>query len=259
MTKSFNAKKTMDALLENMQTLTAQRGDGTKRAVLVEDLKALGLAEVTSGRGGNAVVKPGISAGSNNGVAIQNPQTPKNLKVDSAFSFVVLSWDKPTYTGHATTEIWRSPDDNLANAVAIGSTVANVYSDQQSTGTDGFYYWIRFVNKNDKPSSFNSTDGTFGKTDPNAARNLIADRVVAGIEVITPTLRSATIDNGQFQVDANGNASFGDLVKINAGGQLTIKSYAGSAGGSMEITNNRIVVRDGNNVARVVMGNLDGI
>lgn len=259
MTKSFNAKTSMDALIENIQTLTAQRGDGTKRAVLVEDLEALGLAQVTSGRGGNAVVKPGISAGNSGGVAIQNPQTPKNLHVDSAFSFVVLSWDKPTYTGHATTEIWRSPDNNLANAVVIGSTVANVYSDQQSTGTSGFWYWIRFVNKNDKPSPFNSTDGTFGKTDPDAAQNLVADRVVAGIEVITPTLRSATIDNGQFQVDANGNASFGDLVNINAGGQLTIRSYAGSAGGSMEITNNRIVVRDGSSVARVVMGNLDGI
>ena len=254
MTKSFNAKTTMDAVLENIQTLTAQRGDGTKRAVLVEDLKALGLAEVTSGRGGNAVVKPGISAGSNNSVAIQNPQTPKNLKVDSAFSFVVLSWDKPTYTGHATTEIWRSPDNNLSNAVAIGSTVANVYSDQQSTGTDGFYYWVRFINKNDKPSPFNSTDGTFGKTDPDAAKNLVADRVVAGIEVITPTLRSATIDNGQFQVDANGNASFGDLVKINAGGQITIKSYLGTNGGGMTLNNDQILVYNTAGQLVVVVG-----
>lgn len=259
MSKSFNSRTTSDAQTENIQTLTGQRGDGMSRAVLVSDLKDLGLAEVTAGRGGQAVVKPGVSAGSSSGVVVQNPQTPKNLRIDSAFSFVVLSWDKPTYTGHATTEIWRSSDDNLANAVVIGSTVANVYSDQQSTGTSGFYYWIRFVNKNDKPSPYNSTSGTFGKTDPDAAQNLVADRVVAGIEVITPTLRSATIDNGQFQVDANGNARFGDLVNISAGGQLIIQSYTGSAGGSMQITNNRIVVRDGNNVARVVMGNLDGI
>lgn len=259
MSKPFNSRTTTDAQAENIQTLTGQRGDGMNRAVLISDLKDLGLAEVTPGRGGQAVVKPGVSAGSSSGVVVQNPQTPKNLHVDEAFSFVVLSWDKPTYTGHATTEIWRSPDNNLSNAVTVGSTVANVYSDQQSTGTDGFYYWIRFINKNDKPSPFNSTTGTFGKTDPDAARNLVADRVVAGIEVITPTLRSATIDNGQFQVDANGNASFGDLVNISAGGQLTIQSYVGSAGGSMQITNNRIVVRDGAGTARVVMGNLDGI
>lgn len=259
MSKPFNSRTTTDAQAENIQTLTGQRGDGMNRAVLISDLKDLGLAEVTPGRGGQAVVKPGVSAGSSSGVVVQNPQTPKNLHVDEAFSFVVLSWDKPTYTGHATTEIWRSPDNNLSNAVTVGSTVANVYSDQQSTGTDGFYYWIRFINKNDKPSPFNSTTGTFGKTDPDAARNLVADRVVAGIEVITPTLRSATIDNGLFQVDANGNAQFGDLVNISAGGQLTIQSYVGSAGGSMQITNNRIVVRDGAGTARVVMGNLDGI
>jgi len=257
--KNFNSRTDLPALIENMQTLTRQRGDGLNAAVTFADLKDLGLAKVTPGTQGNATVKPGIDIGNASGVAIQNPQTPRDLVIDSAFSFVVLSWRKPTYTGHAATEIWRSPDNNLANAVLVGSTVANVYSDQQSTGTSGFYYWIRFVNKNDKPSPFNSQDGTFGKTDPDAAQNLVADRVVAGIEVITPTLRSATIDNGQFQVDANGNARFGDLVNISSGGQITIQSYQGSAGGSMQITNNRIVVRDGNGIARVVLGNLDGI
>lgn len=260
MTSKFNARTDTQAMLENIQTLTRQRGDGLSAAVTFADLQALGLANVTPGRQGNAQVKPGIDLNNGSaGVNIQNPQTPKNLRVDSAFSFVVLSWDKPTYTGHSATEIYRSPTDNLAEAVLLGSTVANVYSDQQSAGTDGFYYWIRFVNKNDKPSAYNSTAGTFGKTDPNAAKNLVADRVVAGIEIITPTLRSARIDNGAFQVDENGNMDIGDLFSINSAGQIDIRSYAGTGGGSMQITNNRIVVRDSNGIGRVIMGDLSGI
>lgn len=260
MTSAYSGATDMAALVQAIQTLTKQRGDGLSAAVTFADLASLGLAKVTAGRQGSANVKPGIDLDNGStGVPIQNPQTPKNLHVDAAFSFVVLSWDKPTYTGHATTEIYRSPTNNLADAVMIGSTVANVYSDQQSTGTSGFYYWIRFVNKNDKPSAYNSTTGTFGATDPNAARNLVADRVVAGIEIITPTLRSARIDNGAFQVDENGNMDIGDLFSINSAGQIDIRSYAGSGGGSMQITNNRIIVRDSNGIARVVLGDLSGI
>lgn len=260
MSSGFNSKTDIAGLIENIQTLTAQRGNGLKRAVLVEDLANLGLANVTTGRGGNASITPGIDLGNGTGgVKIKNPTTPQHLKIDSAFSFVVLSWDKPGYTGHATTEIWRSPTNNLSDAVMVGSTTANIYPDSQSTGTTGFYYWVRFVNKNDKQGSFNGVDGTFGKTDPDAAQNLVADRVVAGIEIVTPLLRSATIDNGAFQVDSNGNMDIGDLFSISSSGQIDIRSYAGTGGGGMQIRNNIIIVRDDNNVIRIGLGDLSQI
>ncbi|WP_024910306.1 hypothetical protein [Chania multitudinisentens] len=206
----------LSTVAENIQTLTGQRGNGLDRAVTVRELADLGLASKRVVSNGQVSLVPGITpptgwGGSGANKPAQFPIRPTGFTAYGAFSFIALVWDMPKYSGHSLTEIYRSSDDNLANAVLVGTEAAGVYSDPQNTGQPGVYYWIRHINANGVPGPFNDTNGTFAQTDPNAAQNLIADRVVTGIEIITPLLRSARIENGLFTVDENGN-----MVATNA-------------------------------------------
>ncbi|ENZ3704608.1 hypothetical protein [Serratia marcescens] len=211
----FRSGTDLPTVTENIQTLTGQRGDGLDRAVTVRDLARLGFSTKKAGNGGVSLI-PGWTpppdwGGPGANKPTQFPTKPTGFTAYGAFSFIALVWDMPKYGGHSLTEIYRNSADNLADAVIVGTEAAGVFSDPQNTGTPGAYYWIRHVNANGVPGPFNDTAGTFAKTDPDAAQNLIADRVIAGIEMITPLLRSARIENGRFKVDENGN-----MTAINA-------------------------------------------
>jgi hypothetical protein len=211
----FRSGTDLPTVAENIQTLTGQRGDGLDRAVTVRDLARLGFSTKKAGNGGVSLI-PGWTpppdwGGPGANKPTQFPTKPTGFTAYGAFSFIALVWDMPKYGGHSLTEVYRNGEDNLADAVIVGTEAAGVFSDSQNTGTPGAYYWIRHVNANGVPGPFNDTAGTFAKTDPDAAQNLIADRVIAGIEMITPLLRSARIENGRFKVDENGN-----MTAINA-------------------------------------------
>jgi hypothetical protein len=206
----------LPTVAENIQTLTGQRGNGLDRAVTVRELADLGLASKRVTSGGQVSLTPGVTlppgwGGPGANKPVQFPTKPTGFEAYGAFSFIALVWDMPRYGGHSLTEVYRNSEDNLSEAVLVGTEAAGVYSDPQNTGQPGAYYWIRHINSNGIPGPFNDTNGTFAQTDPNAAQNLIADRVVAGIEIITPLLRSARIENGRFTVDENGN-----MVATNA-------------------------------------------
>ncbi|WP_235896307.1 phage tail tip fiber protein [Yersinia rochesterensis] len=87
------------------------------------------------------------------------------------------------------------------------------------------------------------------------AQTIIADEVKAGISISTPTLKSATINNGKFTVDAAGNLKIGDLFSVSNTGRITIRQGAGSIG--LVITNDRIEVYDEKGALMVRLGKLD--
>ncbi|MGL4486137.1 MAG: phage tail tip fiber protein [Yersinia sp. (in: enterobacteria)] len=163
MRKSFRAGRDMATVLENIEIMTGQRGDGRDRVVTYGDLAGLNLAKLLVGAGGNIQLK---SLGYKDaGPAPAFPSHPKNFTVNGGFSAVLLEWDMPDYRGHALTEIYRSTEDNLANAVMVASSAAAVYGDPVDPGWKG-YYWIRFVNSAGVPGPYNNTVGTFAETQP---------------------------------------------------------------------------------------------
>jgi hypothetical protein len=205
MTVKWNSGTDLSSVIENVQTMTGQRGDGSGKVITQDQLVSLGLATRKTSVSGKTTLSPPTSFPGEPDTRVDYPTKPTGFVVESSFSFVVLIWDMPKYAGHSLTEIYRNADDNLANAVLVGTEAASVYSDSQNTGQTGYYYWIRHVNANGVPGAYNATAGTYGATDPNAAQNLVADRVVAGIEIDTPLINSARIQNGRFTVDENGN------------------------------------------------------
>ncbi|QHP58130.1 phage tail tip fiber protein [Pectobacterium carotovorum] len=187
MTAKFRAGKDQSAVLENVETLTGQRGDGRNRAVTYGDLATLGLANLRQLGGGKVTLSPGNgSGGSNSGGGVQKPTKPTNFKATGGFAYVLLEWDMPNYRGRSLTEIYRSPEDNLANAVLIASSAAGVYGDPVDPDWKG-YYWIRHVNALGEPGAFNDSKGTYAQTHPDPA---------AIIEVIKEQLNTSPLIGG---------------------------------------------------------------
>ncbi|WFO12722.1 hypothetical protein MAY82_17335 [Edwardsiella ictaluri] len=57
---TFRAGRSLDALYENVELMTGQRGDGQDKAITARDLVALGLARPLRGQGGELHLRPGL-------------------------------------------------------------------------------------------------------------------------------------------------------------------------------------------------------
>jgi hypothetical protein len=134
-----------------------------------------------------------------------------------------LSWNDPntsgTFLNYAYTEIWRSVDNVLGNAVLQGFAPGAVYSDPVGTSKT-YYYWIRFVSQADVAGPYNSSTGTIGGTGLVGgvdlgpliidATKLAADAVESG------KIKDAAITTTKIANLAVGNAAIANLAVNNA-------------------------------------------
>lgn len=178
MSSKWRSGRGVDAVADNIETLTGQRGDGSQRAVTYEDLASLGLANLRM-LGGKAKLTPGTSdSGESSNSKVQTPTRPTGFKATGGFAYILLEWDMPQYSGRSLTEIYRYPEDNIANAVLIATTAAGVYGDPVDPAT-GYYYWIRHVNILGKPGPYNDSTGTYAEThaDPTAIVEMVQEQL----------------------------------------------------------------------------------
>ncbi len=163
---SFRASGTPQGLTENMQILTGQKGDRLDKALTLREAAAIGMINLR--RNGNGAVVPEVPPDKPTDPewsGVQLPVAPTSVTADGAFHTITLTWDIPGYKGHSYAEILRAEVDNPAIAVAIGTTLANVYSDAVGKGYTA-YYWVRFINKNGLTGPLHSTAGLKAKTSP---------------------------------------------------------------------------------------------
>ncbi|WP_170919697.1 phage tail tip fiber protein [Plesiomonas shigelloides] len=157
MTKTtFRANADSKAVAENMQILTGQKGDKLDKALTYREAASIGLLKLRRSNGGSIIPENPTSPDRDPvWQGVEKPHAPVNVTADGAFHTVTLTWDIPTYKGHAFAEVWRAEFDdaeadkgnNLSKAVRVGTTLANVYADAVGKGFKAFY-WVRFVNKN---------------------------------------------------------------------------------------------------------------
>jgi predicted phage tail protein len=168
MTKSsFRASGTQQGLTENMQILTGQKGDRLDKALTLREAASLGMVSLRRNSSGAVVPElPPDKPTDPEWSGVQPPVAPTNVTADGAFQTITLTWDIPGYKGHAYAEVLRAEVDNPAISVAIGTTLANVYSDSVGKGFTA-YYWVRFINKNGLAGPLHSTAGLKAKTSPN--------------------------------------------------------------------------------------------
>lgn len=158
---AYRAGRDQAATAENVELLTGQRGDQLDKAVTFRELTALGLSTLRPGPGG--IYVPGKNPDLFPPGQMEFPHAPVNVIANGAFHTVLVEWDSPRYRGHAHAEIWRAEQDNQPDAVLVGTTSANLFSDAIGKGAK-FYYWVRFVNGKDDHGPFQGVNGVVAET-----------------------------------------------------------------------------------------------
>lgn len=174
--QDLQVKRVLDAVVETMQVREGLRGNKIDQGVTWRDLQAQGIA--VDGVLGLKLDFSGIDLSNNPGVkppalppiySQEIPGAPTGLTASGAMLSVTLAWTDPGDPNIAWTEIWRSVDNNIGNAVLQGTSSAYTWTDQSVTHGSTYYYWVRFVTYYGNKSSFNATAGTPGSTAPDAA------------------------------------------------------------------------------------------
>lgn len=175
---SFRAGRNEQALIENVEKLTGQRGNGLDRAITLRELHALGLIHLQrTGSGKLRVALPlrpeQPSTGNDTGTPVERPHAPEHFAGLGGFGSILLEWSRPTYSGHAYTEIWRADVNHIDNAVLIATVTSTVHGDIVEPGAS-FFYWARHVNVADIPGPYHNSKGIKVTTNSNV-RDVIDD------------------------------------------------------------------------------------
>ena len=160
---AWRAGRDAAATAENVELLTGQRGDRLDKAVTFRELSALGLANLRKSGSGVFHPIPNPDLGGSNLEGVETPHAPVNVTADGAFHTVLITWDIPNYKGHAEAEVWRAQENEIGKAVKVGTSSANLFSDAIGKGAV-FFYWVRFINRNNRPGPFQSAEGIRAET-----------------------------------------------------------------------------------------------
>jgi uncharacterized protein YjbI with pentapeptide repeats len=161
-------------------------GGGLDGVITARKLIVTGLATATPTGGVIAI------AGT-----VESPRPPTNLAASGAHANIILSWDAPTYKGHAYTEIWAHTSDSIGDATLVGMTSGNSFAHALG-GSASRYYWARNINQNGLASAFNKTAGTQGttSTSPNFLMEILVETYGTNSQSPFFQIDSATTING---------------------------------------------------------------
>lgn len=148
------------ALAQNVEQMMGARGSDLDSMPTWRDLIELGFVQ-RNGDGQRGSYKPSIPAGLGGdpgGIVVEMPTIPENVEASVSLSYVFITWDLPTFSGYAHTEIWRSFEDDFVTSVLIGTTNSGIYADRVDY-EETAYYWVRHVNIRDVTGPIQSTAG----------------------------------------------------------------------------------------------------
>ncbi len=153
----FRAGRSLEALYENVEILTGQRGDGRYRAVTEKEVVTLNAK--------NAQSNVNQSSESSSSL-VQVPHAPHHVQAFGGFTAILVQWDTPQFRGFAYAEVWRANHNDFSQAVVVATTPANVFSDVVNAGSR-FYYWVRFINTKNFAGPYHGVNGILGETSQN--------------------------------------------------------------------------------------------
>lgn len=101
-----------------------------------------------------------------NGVADNStPPKPFGLTATAGITSIALSWVSPlgfALFDHA--EIYRGVTSDITQAISVGTSISNTWSDAVAQGT-AYHYWVRFVSTKGVVGPFSSETGLYVETD----------------------------------------------------------------------------------------------
>jgi len=233
--RSKDLAQSLPALTENIEILTGARGNGLDKAVTRRELLASGAFRFQPASGGTIGGSGGnlIPVAPDTDGRIDYPNAPEGLQVTGGFTFIMVEWDAPTFAGFAYAEIWRAAADlspgatpaEFGSAVRVATTQATVYIDPVELES-AYYYWIRFVNRNDEAGPINATAGTLGQTarDINKIQAALESAITENQFAAALNSRIELIDGGEL-LPGSVNARILSEAQAREDGDNTIAEY----------------------------------
>ena len=143
-----------NSIKEILEVRLGRRGDPKDRAVTLRELIDSGLAKELLDNPFDPNAGAGVTDFASSSTFVDGklddtndltaPPTPTGLAASAGTTKIILNWNFAQISNLAHTEVWRSSDNNLSNAVRHDTTEAFVWVDSVDPG-DEFYYWIRHV------------------------------------------------------------------------------------------------------------------
>lgn len=175
--RKSDSRTLLDALKEIVETGEGVRGDPLDRKLTLRELVDSGIAQLKRGATGGTQggYVPGIEPAPPN---MNTPPKPEGLVAAGSFNGrIILTWNiaQDAYGNHAFTNIYRSEEDNLANAELVGREVGFIFTDyarddaadpEDETNLKGYFYWITFTSTSGVEGPPNSGDGTYAEPIP---------------------------------------------------------------------------------------------
>lgn len=140
---SINAKdpNAIQRIIEALEVADGVRGNAEDRKPTIGEVRKMLTGQVQiAGSGGS------IGGGSGLPVAVgggTTPPRPTSVAASALREGIYISWAKPNYEHHGTTEVWRSASNNLTGAQSIGFTASNYFIDFNAGNSQTFFYFVR--------------------------------------------------------------------------------------------------------------------
>jgi len=162
-TVTSNIPKDLRVFVDRVREVVT--GGGVDSLVSVRQLIAAGVVTHT----GTKVISTA------NTTVVVPPTTPLNVSASGALANIMVTWDKPSYSGHAYAEVWAAartsaqeaaspPEDpTLGQAVLVGMAPGVFFAHSLGAAADR-WYWVRFVNTLGEVGPYQSTEGVAGAT-----------------------------------------------------------------------------------------------
>lgn len=146
-----------ESIKEAVEVRLGRRGDPRDRAITLRELIDSGMAQelLDNPFDPNAGVG-GIDFTGNTQTDFTIPPTPTGFSVSAAYTSFILAWDNPQMGNLAFTEVWRSANSSIGDAIKVDSTTAFVWSEEVGYAKT-YHYWVRHVSTSDIEGQYSSS------------------------------------------------------------------------------------------------------
>ncbi|MGB0662780.1 MAG: phage tail tip fiber protein [Pontibacterium sp.] len=173
-----------EAVKEAVEVGGGHRGDPFDRFLSVRDLVDANVIAI-EGNASRYISSSRMKAVANEADRdLTTPPAPTGLTASSGIGIVFLTWDNPGYGNHGHTNVYRSSEDNFANATVMSNVVGQTYADYVpyeliDGETRGYYYWITSVSEEGVEGPPNEANGVYQtpKADPEYMLSVLEGRV----------------------------------------------------------------------------------
>ena len=221
----------LGSIKEALEVRLGQRGDKLDRAVTLRELYQGGVVHLIDGKSIHRADDKTSGVGFQSAAdAVQYNQTPPpaptNLTATGSLSHILLEWDRPRYSNHAYTEIWRSTVDERSSAVLLGQSSHTLYTDAVDPDST-YYYWARFISTSSVEGQWSSLAGIRGETGlipGEKIKTLSADKIsTTSLSAFSANLGTVTAGrmesaSGKFVVDLTN-----EFVEVYQGDTLRVR------------------------------------